>query len=280
VKKAPNLNLIFGCAFTGFTALVIIVSLFWTPWDPTAQYAKYMNMAPSLSHLFGTDRFGRDILSRVMEGAGTTLKIASISVAIGATCGTIVGGLTGYFGGVADEILMRVNDAVTAFPSILLALVIISIIGPGSNNIIVVLGILFIPSFARVVRSEFAKQRHKDYVKNAKLMGVTDGRIIFVHILPNIATVLLSAIAIGFNNAVLAEASMSFLGVGVGPSERASLGVMLHDAQNTLLAAPWQALSAGLTISFMILGFALISEGLGFPITWRTTSKRRRKHHA
>ena len=277
IRHGRNLNLIYGCAFTLITLIVITVSYFWTPYDPKAlSTAKYL--APCAEHLFGTDRMGRDILSRVMEGMGTTLKIASLSVLIGAVAGTVLGGLTGYFGGVADEILMRINDAITAFPSILLALVVMSIIGYGANKIILVLGILFIPSFARVVRGEFAKQRHRDYVKNAKLMGVSDARIIFVHILPNIATVLLSSIAIGFNNAVLAEASMSFVGIGVQPSDRTSLGLMLNEAGNSLLSAPWQVIFPGCAIVFMILGFALISEGLGFPTMW--IPKRRRKPNA
>ncbi|MEF9971482.1 MAG: ABC transporter permease, partial [Oscillospiraceae bacterium] len=163
--------------------------------------------------------------------------------------------------------------------SILLALVVVSITGPGKSNIVVVLGILFIPSFARVVRGEFAKQRHRDYVKNAKLMGVSNLRIMFVHILPNIAPILLSSIAIGFNNAVLAEASMSYLGVGVSPTE-SSLGRMLHDSQAYLVSSPWQALSAGICISILILGFALISEGLGYRPSWQTIAKRRRKANA
>ncbi len=280
MRRRPNYNLIFGCIITAFTASVIILGFFWTPYEPSAVSAAEKSMAPNLSHIFGTDSKGRDVLSRVMQGAGTTLSIAFCAVSIGAVAGTVIGGLTGYFGGMADEIIMRINDAVTAFPSILLALVVISITGAGRTNIIVVLGILFIPSFARVVRGEFAKQRHRDYVKNAKLMGVSNARIMFVHILPNIAPVLLSSVAIGFNNAVLAEASMSYLGVGVAPTESASLGRMLLESQSYLISAPWLALSAGFAISIMILGFALISEGLGYHPTWQSGLKRRNKANA
>lgn len=281
MRRGPNTNLIWGCAITGFVVLVTILSNFWTPFDPSAQDAAAKNIAPSLQHLFGTDSLGRDVLSRVMEGAATTLRIAFFSVSIGVAAGTVIGGFTGYFGGVGDEIMMRINDAITAFPSILLALVIISLTGHGSDKIIIVLGILFIPSFARVARGEFARQRSRDYVKNARLMGVSNLRIIFVHILPNISTVLLSSIAIGFNNAVLAEASMSFIGLGVRITESASLGYMLKDAQSVLRSAPWQALSAGATIALMVLGFSLISEGLGFPtINLKNGPKRRRKSNA
>ena len=277
MRKKPNYNLIFGCSLTAITVSVIVLGFFWTPFDPDTMSPAEKSIGPCLRHLLGTDNFGRDILSRVMEGAGTTLSIAFFAVSIGATFGTLIGGLTGYFGGVADEIIMRVNDAITAFPSILLALVVVSITDTGRTIIIVVLGILFIPSFARVVRGEFAKQRQMDYVKNAKLMGVRHMRIMFVHILPNIAPVLLSSIAIGFNNAVLAEASMSFLGVGIKPTESASLGRMLLESQTYMFSAPWQALSAGCAISILILGFALISEGLGYRQMWRPASKLRRK---
>ena len=280
MRKRPNYNLIYGCSLTAITVSIIVVGFFWTPFDPDAMSSTEKSIGPSLTHFLGTDNFGRDILSRVMEGAGTTLSIAFFAVLIGATFGTLIGGLTGYFGGVADEIMMRINDAVTAFPSILLALVAVSISGTGKTIIITVLGILFIPSFARVVRGEFAKQRQMDYVRNARLMGVRHTRIMFVHILPNIAPVLLSSVAIGFNNAVLAEASMSYLGVGIQPTESASLGRMLLDSQSYLFSAPWQALSAGCAISILILGFALISEGLGYRQMWRPAAKRRRKSNA
>ena len=280
MKRRPNYNLIIGCTITAITIGIIIVSFFWTPYDPSAMSAAEKSLAPSAAHLFGTDNKGRDIFSRVMEGAGSTLSIAFLAVLIGATAGTAIGALTGYFGGLADEIVMRVNDAVTSCPSVLLALVIVSIVGYGRTNIIIVLGILFIPSFARVARGEFAKQRHRDYVKNAHLMGASDMRIMFAHILPNTAPVLLSSIAIGFNNAVLAEASMSFLGIGVLPTEGASLGAMLKESQSCLSTAPWLAISSGVSISIMILGFALISDGLGYKPIWKSSAKRRRKSNA
>ena len=280
MRRTPNYNLIFGCALTTVTVSIILAGFFWTPYEPDAMSAAERSIGPCAAHILGTDNFGRDIFSRVMQGAGTTLHIAFMAVFIGAFAGTLIGGLTGYFGGVVDEIVMRINDAVTAFPSILLALVAVTLTGGGKTNLMIVLGILFIPSFARVVRGEFARQRERDYVKNAMLMGVSNMRIMFVHILPNIAPVLLSSIAIGFNNAVLAEASMSFLGVGVQPTESASLGRMLLDSQPYLFSAPWQAMSAGGAIVILILGFALISEGLGYRPTWRPAAKRRRKVNA
>ncbi len=261
MKKRRNYNLIFGCAITAFVTALIVVGFFWTPYDPTAMDAAARSDGPSLAHILGTDNFGRDIFSRVLEGAGTTLLIAAATVAIGLVLGIVIGAFTGYFGGWIDEVLMRISDVITAFPSILMAMVLISLLGSGKYNIIIALSILFIPSFARVVRSEFAKQKQLDYVRFARLMGAGHLRIMFVHILPNVVPVLLSAVAIGFNNAVLAEASMSFLGIGVQPPDP-SLGRMLSESQSYLSTAPWYPLSAGITIVLLILGFGLISDGL------------------
>lgn len=257
-----NKNFRAGMVITVLMLLIILMGAVWTPYDPNAMDGAAKMEAPSFRHLLGTDNFGRDIFSRVVEGAGATFLIAAATVAIGLVAGILVGGLTGYYGGWLDEVLMRVNDAITAFPSILLALVLIALFGSGKYNIILALGILFIPSFARIVRTEVAKQKALDYVRSAKLMGVGDMRILFVHIMPNIIPVLLSTVAIGFNNAVLAEASMSYLGVGVQPPDP-SLGRMLNEAQGYLMSAPWYALSVGVAIILLVLGFGLLSEGLG-----------------
>ena len=253
MKKNMNGYLWAGLILTGFLAALILLGMFWTPYDPQAMSVGPKMTGPSLHHLMGTDKFGRDIFSRVLQGAGTTSVIALSTVAIGA--------LTDYFGGLADEILMRLNDALTAFPSILLALVVISILGPGKKrNVILALGLVFIPSFARVTRTAFAGARDANYVKSARLMGASPARILLVHILPNTVSVLLPAVTIGFNNAVLAEASMSFLYIGVTPPD-ASLGYMLSEAQG-MLNAPWYVISTGLMIVLLVFGVGLIGEGL------------------
>ena len=154
--------------------------------------------APSLQHIMGCDNFGRDIFSRVLEGMGNTFVIAILTVLIGVFFGILIGAFTGYFGGWLDEVLMRINDVVFAFPSILLALIFISLFGPGKYNVVLALGIAFIPSFARIVRGEFIKYRDMDYIKSAHLAGVGNLRIMFVHILPNAVTVLLSSVMIGY----------------------------------------------------------------------------------
>ncbi len=250
-----------GAILTALMAALILVGFVWTPYGTTEMSGREKFLPPCPRHPLGTDNFGRDLLSRIMEGAGSTFLIALCVVLIGGIIGTIIGCLTGYFGGAADLILMRVCDAITAFPSILLALVLIAVIGMGKYQITVILGILFIPSFARVVRGEVAKQKNLNYVASARLMGASHLRIIFRHVLPNTVQVLLPILAIGFNNAVLAEASMSYLGVGVLPPD-ASLGRMLSESQTYLGKAPWYALFTGLTIVLMILGVSLLTEGL------------------
>ena len=261
VKKIHNYNLIIGCVLTGILLLMAIIGQFWTPYGETEMNAAAKNLGPSLAHLMGSDNFGRDIFSRVMIGSGNTFLVALCTVAIGAAFGTIIGALTGYFGGWIDEVIMRINDVILSFPSILLALIFISLLGGGTYNIILALGVLFIPSFARIVRSEMIRCRDLDFVRSAKVMGAKSFRIIFVHILPNTWVSMLTAAMIGFNNAVLAEASMSYLGLGVQPPQ-ASLGRMLSEAQSYLFNAPWYAIAPGIVIILIILGFSMISEGL------------------
>ena len=262
MKKKKNTNLIVGLFLAGMVFVLVVTSIFWTPYDPLEMSLALKTKAPSLAHLFGTDDYGRDIFSRIMSGTNTTFFVAFCTVLIGSVFGTIVGLISGYIGGWFDEIVMRLNDMLTAFPSILLALLLVSLIGPGKYNIIFALGILFIPSFARIVRSEMIRLKERNFVKSARLFGASGMRIIFLHILPNIFPTLLTALAVGFNNAVLAEAGMSYLGLGVQPPE-ASLGRMLLEAQSLLGKAPWYALFPGIMIVLIILSFSLISEGIG-----------------
>ena len=260
--KKRNYELICGAVLLAVILAAVIVGQLWTPFDPDAMSAKEKFSSPSLTHLMGTDNFGRDILSRVMRGAGTTVYVAVLTVLTGALLGVLVGAVTGYFGGAVDDVLMRLNDALTAFPSILIALVIISALGPGKKyNVIIALGIAFIPSFARVSRTAFSSLRGENYIIRAELMGVKKPRILLAHILPNTLPVLLPALTIGFNNAVLAEASMSYLGIGVTPPD-ASLGYMLSEAQSYITTAPWYALFTGLSIVITVFAVGLIGDGI------------------
>ena len=259
--KKKNWYLTLGTVLTAAMALFSVVGLFWQPYAPTAMSAADRYGKPSLAHLFGCDQMGRDILSRTLDGAATTLMIALAVLAVGFVFGLLIGALCGYYGGPADAFIMRICDAIAAFPSILLGLVVIAVIGSGKYNVILALGILFIPSFARLVRGEFIKYRDRDFVQSARLMKVSAPRIIFVHILPNTWPTLLSGLTIGFNNAVLAEASMSFLGIGVTQPD-VSLGRMLSEGQGYLLTAPWCTIFPALTVILLILGVGLLGEGI------------------
>ncbi|WP_029322234.1 ABC transporter permease [Butyrivibrio sp. AE3004] len=250
-----------GIILTGFVLLMVFVGIFYTPYSPTKMDSSAKLQGFSLKHLMGTDNMGRDVFSRVLYGSRITLAIATFTILIGAGAGTVIGALTGYFGGLADEITMRIIDAMLAFPSILLSLVFVSLFGTGTYQVAVALGISFIPSFARIVRSEFLRCRNMDYVEVARLQGVSPFRIIFVHIMPNTVGVLLSSVMIGFNNAVLAEAGLSFLGIGAQPPY-ASLGNMLSDAQGYLFNSPGYVMSIGLVIVVMVLGFSFLGEGI------------------
>lgn len=259
IKENPYL--LSGAIITGIMVLVIIIGIFWTPYDPTAMNSADKLQGMSLRHPMGTDNMGRDVLSRVMYGSRITLLIAIGTVAIGSVVGTIIGALTGYFGGMFDEVTMRIIDALFAFPSILLALVIVSVFGTGWIQLLISLGIAFVPSYARIVRGEVLRCKNMDYVENARLQGVSNLRMIFVHILPNIKGVMASSIMIGFNNAVLAEAGLSYLGVGSQPPY-ASLGKMLSDAQQYMFTTPSYVLCPGIVIVLMVLGFAFLGEGI------------------
>ncbi len=259
--KGHSHNFTLGLGITVFMVALILLGFLWTPYEPDAMQGSLKLNAPSLLHLFGTDQFGRDIFSRVLVGAGSTLVIAAGTILIGGLAGVALGAVCGYFGGWLDEGVMRVCDALAAFPSVLLALVIISIAGSGKYKVMVALGIAFIPSFARIVRGEFMRLREADFVIGARLIGVPTPRILFVHILPNILPSLLSSLAIGFNNAALAEAGLSYLGIGVQPPD-ASLGRMLSESQTYLASGVWCAAFPGVFLVLLVLGVGLLGEGI------------------
>lgn len=258
-KKTVNWSMAVGVLLITLVLIMTVVGAFYTPYPANEMNVLQKNQPPSLTHWFGTDQFGRDVLSRVMEGASTSFLIALCVVVTGAGAGILAGSVTAYFGGWLDGILMRINDVLAAFPSVLLAICFVAVIGPGTYNLIAALGIVFIPSFTRVVRSEVLVQKELDYVRNAKLMGAGNFRILVFHILPNIKPVLKTSLLVGFQNAVLSEAGMSYLGLGVTQPDP-SLGRMLSEAQAFLWNAPWYALAPGLTILALTLGLGLVTS--------------------
>lgn len=250
-----------GSVLAGIVIFLAVLSFFWTPYgineiDKTARMA-----APSLQHLFGTDNLGRDVFSRAIVGGRFTLLVAVCTVGACTVISTVLGLLSGYAGGVADEVIMRVIDAINSFPGILIALVIVTIMHQGNYTIVIALCVMFVPSFTRIVRTGTLQYRDADFVRSNKIFGDSDLRLLLVHIFPNVLPLLLSSVIVGLSNAILAESGMSYLGLGIQPPAP-SWGRMLYEAQSFLFRAPWCALAPGFMIVVTIVAFNCIGDGL------------------
>ena len=254
-------NLLVGLCLTGGLLLTALASLFYTPQDPLAISIGDRLQGPSVAHWFGTDQFGRDVLSRIMLGAVVSMSVGVISVGIGLVVGVVLGMLSGYFGRELDEVLMRFMDALYGFPAILLALLITAIFGPGVFTSMVAIGIVNIPVFARLTRANFLVLRERDFVTAARALGASDAGLICRHILPNVMSPLLVQATISFPNAILAEAGLSYLGLGMQPPHP-SWGYMLKEAQPFLWLAPSYAIFPGAAIAMAVLGCNLLGDGL------------------
>ena len=260
-----NRYLTAGIIIIGFILLLMMISIIYTPYEPNKNSDDILQ-SPGIRHPLGTDKFGRDILSRIMVGTQRTIFISFGTVFIGVVFGMIIGSASGYFGGWIDGVLMRFNDVLLAFPGILIALLLISLIGKGTAVIIIALGLMFIPSYVRIIRGEYLRYTNLDFVNSARSMGASPGRIMYIHIFPNIVPQLIPAVAIGFSNSILAESSFSFLGLGVQAPD-SSWGNIMYDSQGFFTAAPWITLSAGFMIIITILGFNFLAEGLSRYLT-------------
>jgi peptide/nickel transport system permease protein len=262
-----NGELRFGAALSIAIALMSLVSLFWLPYDYNEMDVQRRFLPPGAwpragaPHLLGTDNFGRDIFSRVVTGGRYTLILALGTVALSAAAGTVLGLFSGYSGGIRDEIIMRLIDAVSSFPGILLALVMVALLDNSQFTLFIALFILFVPSYTRVMRSGALEYKHTDFILAERLLGASHRRIIFIHILPNLVPSLLSASALGLSNAILAESAMSYLGLGIQPPTP-SWGRMLSESRNFLFNAPWCALAPGLCIMLTVIAFHYLGEGI------------------
>lgn len=241
--------------------LMMIISIFWTPYDPNEMQTEIALQGPSWAHPFGTDNFGRDILSRILEGSKTAFFVGATSIVIALTFGFIIGAVAGYFGGIIDEVLMRIIDAILAIPGILFAIMLVAVFSTGMQNTILALGIMGIPTFARVIRSGFIQVKEFDFVKSSKAKGAGSFRIIFKHILPNIFSSIIVASTLFFSGAILAESGLSYLGLGVQPPD-SSWGRMLSEAQAYMTTAPWYIGITGIFIVLLVLGFNMLGDGL------------------
>ncbi|MBE5965375.1 MAG: ABC transporter permease [Lachnospiraceae bacterium] len=256
-----NINIKIGIILITFILLLLVIGLFYTPYDINEMNHMETFQKPSFDHLLGTDNMGRDIFSRVMVGTRFTLFVAICTVLGSAIIGSILGILSGYIGGIIDELIMRVMDAVTSFPGILIALVMVSVLNYGQFTIIPALCIMFIPSFTRIMRTGTLQYKNSEFVDYVKVFGATGFRIMIVHILPNLFPSLLSSIIIGLSNAILAESSMSYLGLGIQPPTP-SWGRMLYESQAFLFSSPWCSIAPGFMIMITVIGFHCLGEGI------------------
>jgi len=267
-NRSPEASVFYtaGIVLLGIVVITFIVSLFWTPYAPDATDAASKLLAPCLEHPFGTDNFGRDVLSRVMSASKYTIFISAAGVAIALVLGTLAGIPAGYLGGMTDKSIMLLGNSIMCFPGILLALVAVAVFGPSVTNVIWALGLVFAPTFARVCRLGTMEIKELDYITHARVMGVKPVRIMASHIFPNLVPQLLPATVIGLANMTLFESGMSYLGLGVQPPD-ASFGKMLSDAQSYVRIAPWLIVFPALMLIFYILGLYFISEGLRVDLT-------------
>ncbi len=231
------------------------------PYDPYYMDASATLAPPSAEHLLGTDNMGRDILSRIFYGAQISLKVSIVSVSIATAAGVILGVVAGYFGKFTDGIISRILEIMFAFPEVLLALLIMSILGPSLNNIMIAIGIVYTPIFARITRGAVLSVKDSLYVEAARSIGVKDSIIIVRHILPNILSPILVQITLSLAFAILSEASLSFLGIGVEP-DIPSWGIMLNNGKAWIEIAWWVGVFPGIAIALAVLGFNILGDGL------------------
>jgi len=250
-----------GFAVSALLVLTAALSLVYTPQDPLQMSITSRLQGPSAANWLGTDQFGRDLLSRIMTGAVTSISVGVIAVGIGMGIGVLLGMLSGYFGGWLDEAFMRLIDAVQGFPAILSALLFGAVFKPGIAISMVAIGIAFIPVFARLARGSFLELRDREFVLAARALGAGDAALILRHIFPNTLSPLIVQATISFPVAILAEAALSYLGLGTQPPHP-SWGLMLKDAQNFLGLSPWYAIFPGGAIALTVLGLNLLGDGL------------------
>lgn len=254
-------QLLAGLVLVGAVVLIAVASLFWTPFDPIQVVPGARLQGPGWPHLLGTDGFGIDIFSRLLVGARTTLLVGIISVGLAAVFGVPLGMVAGQAGGWIDEVAMRISDVVYAFPALLLAILLASVFGASTLTAMVAIGVATIPAFARVARAGTLQVMAAEFVLAARVSGTSRWSVAWRHVAPNIAPLVGVQASVGFAMAILAEAALSYLGLGT-PPPTPTWGNMLRDAQQYLFVAPLQALWPGLAIALAVLGFNLLGDGM------------------
>ena len=250
-----------GLLIVGVLALAAAAAPVLAPADPARQVLEDKRTLPGGKYWLGADEFGRDIASRLIYGSRVALAVGVVSVLIALALGTLLGTVAGYLGGPVDETIMRALDVLLAFPYLLLAIAIVSALGPGLANTILAVGIWATPGFARVVRGSVLSVKEQEYVAAARAIGASTARIVARHVLPNCISILIVYSALYMASAILLEAALSFLGLGVQPPTP-SWGLMVSTGRDALVIAPHIATFPGLAIAFAVLGFNLLGDGL------------------
>jgi len=248
----------------GLFLLIVAVALFAptiAPYDPSAVHVRDRLQLPSSGYLLGTDELGRDLLSRIIFGSRISLLVGVIAVGIAATAGILLGLVSAFYGGIVDSLVMRALDGVLAFPAIILALAIITALGPSAGNAMIAIGIVSIPTFARITRGNVLSLKEKEFVEAARACGATSPYLMLRVLLPNCLSPLLVQASVAFANAILTEAALSFLGLGVQPPTP-SWGSMLDTGRKYLTQTPWYSFSAGAAIFVAVLSLNLLGDGL------------------
>jgi len=257
--RSPNMLIGFGVLFVVVVSAVFARQI--APYDPIDQQFTSQLQAPSTAHLFGTDEFGRDVLSRCIYGTRVALTVGVIADGIALGLGVIFGVISGYIGGRVDGAIMRFMDVMLAFPYLLLAMIVVAILGPSLTNAMIAIGIVYMPRFARLVRGAVLAIREEEFVEAARAMGTSMVRILARHVLPNILSpiIVMATLTVGFS--IVETAGLSFLGLGASPPTP-EWGSMLATGRSYMLSAPWIATFPGLAILFTVIGFNIIGDGL------------------
>ena len=254
-----------GASIGASIVLLVLLSGVFAPLlsghDPLAQDLALGSSPPSAHHFFGTDKLGRDVFARILFGARFSIAIGFVAVGVAITIGTAIGLVAGFFGGASGSVLMGAMDVMLAFPSIILAIAITTILGPSITNLMLALGIVYIPQYARLARSSTLAVAELEFVEAARALGVPVLRMLVRHVLPNIAAPLLVQATLGIATAELEAAGLSYLGLGARPPAP-EWGAMLNDARDYWLSAPWALIFPGLSITVLVLGFNMLGDGL------------------
>jgi peptide/nickel transport system permease protein len=250
-----------GLGIVALAALAAAVGPALAPVDPAAQQLALRLAGPSAAHPFGLDELGRDILARVLAGARISFLVGIVVVSVSASIGTLLGAMAGYFGGALDEIISRVIDTLLAFPGMLLSIALVAVLGPSLGNVLLAMALIGWVSYARLVRGQVLKTREFDYVQAARALGARTPRVLWRHVIPTAIPAIVVQATLGMAGAIIGEAALSFLGLGVQPPTP-SWGTMLNGGRAHILDAPHLTLFPGLAIALLVLGFNFLGDGL------------------